>query len=110
VGKKRSVLVVGESERLPDMENLGSILTSYEVPSVKTWDISGWSPRFIFDPSPDEIIAKRGKVKHALLWLVVQSVRHPGNPAYCQVYYDDRAGTWLPCFLGQCRGDSFYLF
>jgi len=92
-------IVVVTGAEIPDLSNIMN-LEAYHPPA-DTSSLSGYSPRFIFDPSPEEVIKKNGVITHALFWVVV---RGPDDsqpyPVYCQWYWDPDSGSWLPWCIG----------
>ena len=70
-------------------------------PPVDTTSFFAIGARFIFDPGPEKIIKKEGKIVHALLWLIVRERSDPQPyPIVCQWYWSPMDKKWLPWLLG----------
>jgi len=106
ISLKGSAINVIETTRVPDTVNLVDLMENYPVAYANT--VYGWEPRFVFDPSPQDVLNRRGKIKTALAWVVVDVIGEGPKPVYCQFYYADAIETWLPCRIGNCgRGHAF---
>ena len=112
LGLQGAVVVVRESAQFPALTLLRpfDVVTTYRSTNVASLNFYGYSPRFAFSPSPTDVVTKHSTIKHALIWVVVASLRKPPQPAYCQLYFDPDTAHWLPCYTGRAGDDSYYMF
>lgn len=98
-GVKDARLVLKRSSFLPDLRAVTDLVIY--CPPADTSSLRGYQPRFLFDPSPKDVLRRDGTITHAFLWVIIRdrNDKQP-YPVFCQWYWAEESGRWLPSVVG----------
>lgn len=83
---------------------------NYYVTSFSNVGYSDSNPTFMFDPSPETLATKEGKVIIAVVSLIFKHPVDPPYPLYCRFYWVDSEKKWVPFELAGAYAQKTWVY